>query len=336
MFAPPPPCLIPTSAVSVSREMARTLYDVHTHIGMDPAFYLRRWWPYAATVQELLVHMDAHGIGRAVCFPFVVPSAFDPYAFADRKTIELTAGRFPFDRENDLLSAEIARLDVDKRILQFGMFDPSREVAPQVKNLERLAPKLAGLKTQTTVIQSPIRSLLNEGRDLMKLAQQFDLPVLIHTAVHPNDPWAQARDCLDVAEVFPRVRFNLAHSLRFDRECLRRAAGMSNVWIDCAAHLVHCELAVKDSPAVAPRERRVDADYAKPSEVLAVLHEMLPGRYLWGSDYPFMSWCADDMSAVYSYKQEVDALHALPPRVRDDIAGAAPESWLFGERGAGR
>jgi predicted TIM-barrel fold metal-dependent hydrolase len=314
--------------------MAATLYDVHTHIGMDPGFYLRRWWPYAATVQELLEHMDAHDIGKAVCFPFVVPSAFDPYGFADRASLELMPGRFPFDRENQLLSVEIARLDADKRLLQFGMFDPSREVTAQVKNLEKLAPNFAGLKTQTTVLQSPIRSLLNEGRDILKLAQQHDLPVLIHTAVLPADPWAQARDCLDVAEVFPRVRFNLAHSLRFDRECLKRAAAMPNVWVDCAAHLVHCALAMRNSPAIALGAQRVDADYSKPSEVLVVLHEMLPGRYLWGSDYPFMSWIADDMSAVNSYKQEADALHALPPNVRDDIASRAPEAWLFGDKGA--
>jgi predicted TIM-barrel fold metal-dependent hydrolase len=312
--------------------MGTTLYDVHTHIGIDPAFYLRRWWPYAATAQELLHHMDENGIGRAVCFPFVVPSAFDPYAFADRRAIELTPGRFPFDRENELLSVEIARLDPDNRLLQFGMFDPSREVAPQVKSLERLAPKLAGLKTQTTVIQSPIRALLNEGRDILKLAQQYDLPVLIHTAVNPADLWAQARDCLDVAEVFPRVRFNLAHSLRYDRAYLQRAASMPNVWVDCSAHLVHCELAAKNAPAIAPREQRVDADYTKPTEVLAILHELLGGRYLWGSDFPFMSWCDDGMSAIHTYKQEADALHALPLRVRDDIAGRAPEEWLFGDR----
>jgi predicted TIM-barrel fold metal-dependent hydrolase len=316
--------------------MAGILYDVHTHIGMDSAFYLRRWWPYAATAQELLHHMDENGIGRAVCFPFVVPSAFDPYGFADRKAIELKADRFPFDRENDLLSAEIGRLDPHKRLLQFGMFDPSREVMAQVRSLETLAPKLAGLKTQTTVIQSPIRSLMNEGRDFMKLAQQHDLPVLIHTAVNPADAWAQARDCLDVAECFPRVRFNLAHSLRFDRECLRRAGSMPNVWIDCSAHLVHCELALKDAPAIAPRERRVDADYAKPAEVLAMVHELLGGRYLWGSDFPFMSWCDDGMAAVHTYKQEADALHGLPPRVRDDMASRAPETWLFGEKGAVR
>ena len=316
--------------------MPGALYDVHTHIGLDAGFYLRRWWPYAANVQELLHHMDENGIGRAVCFPFTLPSAFDPYAFAARRAIELLPGRHPFDRENGLLAVELERLDRDRRLLQFGMFDPAREVAAQVKSLEKLVGRIAGLKTQTTVLQSPIRELLNGARDVMRLAQERDLPVLIHTAVNPVDAWAQVRDCLDVAETFPRVRFNLAHSLRFDRESLRRAASMPNVWVDCSAHLAHCALATKDAMPIAPPDRRVDADYAKPAEVLAVVHGMLGGRYLWGSDNPYMSWCDDTLSMVFSYEQEAAVLHALPPRVRDDMAGAAPEAWLFGDKGARR
>src|SRR5688500_19628496 len=115
--------------------MPGTLYDVHTHIGLVAGFCLRRWWAYAANVQGLLHHMDVADIGRAVCFPFTLPSAFDPYAFAERKAIELLPHRFPFDRENELLSVEIARLDPDRRLLQFGMFEPSRGVAARVKSL---------------------------------------------------------------------------------------------------------------------------------------------------------------------------------------------------------
>src|SRR5687768_6765716 len=92
---------------SVSLRMAATLYDVHTHIGLDTGFYLRRWWPYAATVRELIDHMNAHGIKHAVCFPFTLPSAFDAVAFADRNAVELLPGRFPFERENELLRVEI-------------------------------------------------------------------------------------------------------------------------------------------------------------------------------------------------------------------------------------
>ncbi len=314
--------------------MASILYDVHTHIGLDAGFYLRRWWPYAANVRELIGHMNTHGVTHAVCFPFALPSAFDPCAFADRNAIELMPDRFPFDRENELLRVEIERFDPLKRLLQFGMFDPAREVAKQVASLEKLVGTIAGLKTQTTVLRSPIRALMNEGRDLMSLAHQHDLPVLIHAAVNPSDSWAQAHDCLDVAECFPRVRFNLAHSLRFDRECLARAALMPNVWVDCSAHLAHCALAMQDAPAIAPAERRVDADYSRPAEVLAMIYEMLHGKYLWGSDNPYMSWCDDNIAMVFSYREEADVLHALPSRVRDDMANAAPEAWLFGDRGA--
>src|SRR5256885_15380964 len=85
-------------------------YDVHTHIGLDTGFYLRGWWPYAATARDLIEQMDRQGIDRAVCFPFTLPSAFDAQAFAERDQIALLAGQFPFDRENALLANEIERL----------------------------------------------------------------------------------------------------------------------------------------------------------------------------------------------------------------------------------
>src|SRR5437016_1812471 len=108
-------------------------YDVHTHIGLDAGFFLRGWWPYCASTRDLLTLMEAHGIDRAVCFPFTLPSAFDAYAFADRNIVELLPDRFPFDRENALLTQEIQRIDTDKRLIQFFMFDPSRKPDEQVK-----------------------------------------------------------------------------------------------------------------------------------------------------------------------------------------------------------
>ena len=71
-------------------------YDVHTHVGADEGFYLRGWWPYAATARDLIEQMDQHGIDRAVCFPFTLPSAFDVAAFAERNEVTLLPRRFPF------------------------------------------------------------------------------------------------------------------------------------------------------------------------------------------------------------------------------------------------
>ncbi len=100
------------------------IYDVHTHVGLDAGFYLRGWWPYAATAQDLLTHMDAGGIDRAVCFPFTLPSAFDVEAFISCGELKLLPGRVPYDRENALLRQEIERIDEKGRLLQFAMFDP--------------------------------------------------------------------------------------------------------------------------------------------------------------------------------------------------------------------
>jgi predicted TIM-barrel fold metal-dependent hydrolase len=307
------------------------LYDVHTHVGVDLGFYLRGWWPYAATAQDLLTQMDANGIQNAVCFPFTLPSAFDVNAFVQNGEIKLQPNRSPFDHENALLRQELDRIDPNHRLLQFAMFDPARCVHEQVRLIEPLIGRIKGLKSQTTVLESPISRLLDDAKPLMQLAQKHNLPVLFHTAVAPKDSWAQAADCLAVARAYPDVRFNLAHSLRFDREYLQTAASMPNVWVDCAAHLAHCQLARENSPAIAAPGRRLQTDYANPVKVLETLANVLKGKCLWGSDNPYMSWCSDTMRVIYSYAQEAAVLHALPPEVKEQIASKAPYAWLFGK-----
>ena len=49
----------------------------------------------------------------------------------------------------------------------------------------------------------------------MELAQQHDLPVLFHTSL--NDPWRRWPTVWPSLKRFPRVRFNLAHSLRWHK-----------------------------------------------------------------------------------------------------------------------
>jgi predicted TIM-barrel fold metal-dependent hydrolase len=174
--------------------------------------------------------------------------------------------------------------------------------------------------------------LLSGGRELIQLAEQHDLPVLFHTAINPADTWAQASDCLDVAETYPKVRFNLAHSLRFHAPLLRRARQLPNVWIDCSAHLNHVTLAQRNSPVVPAAGTRVDADYSDPVKVMLAVHSIVGDHYLWGSDNPFMSWCDDKLRLMFSYKLEADVLHALPADVKQSMACDAPQKWLFGNK----
>ncbi len=310
-----------------------TLFDVHTHVGLDQGFALRGWWPYSASARELLERMDGAGIGRAVCFPFTLPSAFDPIAFADRDERALRPGRFPFDRENAMLVREVAATGQADRLLPFAMFDPERRVDEQVRSLETLVGRIAGLKTQTTILQSRIAALLDDGRELMSFAEAHGLPVLFHTAVLPDDTWAQVADCLAVAEVNENVRFCLAHSLRFHGGFLRRAAAMPNVWVDCSAHLAHCQLAREGSPMVAAPAERIDADYARPADVLDAVGDVLGNRYLWGSDYPYMSWCDETLRLVYRYEEEIDVIRAVSGPLRESMCGTGPVNWLFGDEG---
>ncbi|MEN3284576.1 MAG: hypothetical protein V7607_5716 [Solirubrobacteraceae bacterium] len=305
--------------------------DCHTHVGLDTAFYLSGWLPYASSAQDLLEHLGANGIDRAVCFPFCTPSAFDATAFARDRSLVLAPGRFPFDLENDALLTELDRLGAGDRLLPFAMFDPGREVDAQIARLRALGGRIRGLKTQTTVLRSPVRALLGEARGLMELAEELDLPVVVHTAVYPEDEWAQVRDCIAVAAAYPRVRFNLAHSLRFDAAALTAVSQLPNVWVDCSANLLHCLLAVQDIRAVAPSGARVDADYTDPAVVLEAVHALVGDRYLWGSDSPYQSWCDDEFSNVFSYGDEAGVLARLPSAVADSMTCHAPHAWLSGD-----
>jgi predicted TIM-barrel fold metal-dependent hydrolase len=304
------------------------LLDVHTHVGLDAGFMLRGWWPYAATAGQLLDEMDRNGIHHACCWAFTLPTAFDSLKFARESRLELLPGRFPFDLEPELLLDEIARLGASDRLFVFAMFDPAREVDKQLANLQKLKGRIAGLKSQTTILQSPVKKLCDEAAGLMHFAAENNLPVVLHTSI--NDPWAHAKDCLDVAAAHPTVRFNLAHSLRFDEPLLQRAAQMKNVWIDCSAHIIHCELARKNSAAIAEQSRRVKTNYDDPVAVLKDIEAMLPGKYMWGSDNPYMSWVDDKLKLMSSYTKEAAVLHALPTDVRRRMGTLAPRAWLFG------
>jgi len=309
------------------------VYDVHTHVGLDLGFFLRGWRPYAAWARDLVEHMDAHGIDRAVCFPFTFPSAFNAVAFADQGRVELLPGRVPFDRENDMLIREIDALGFRNRLHPLAMIDPSRCVNEQLRNLDRLAGPISGLKLQSTIIESPVRNLLTTGRGLLEFAADRQLPVLLHATIWEQAPHAQVDDCLAVAEAFPSIRFDLAHSLAFHAGHLRRASQMPNVWVDCAALLAQCRLVRDGSPIVAAPADRLDADYARPAQVLEAIHAILGDHYLWGSDNPYMSWCDDHLRLLYSYADEAAVLKMLPERVRADMCSTGPEAWLFGRKG---
>lgn len=291
--------------------------------------YLRGDFPYAESLFALVTEGWAADVTHWVVFPMVTNLSLNldalrqgrittdggaletiPYAFENRRLLEEVNAFFP----------QYANI-----VFPFVLLDPMRKVAAQADALRALRSeyRFYGLKLQTTMIQAPVKSLLAEGRAFLELAQEWDLPLLIHSSVFEKDIWAQAGDILDIAEATPAVRFCLAHSCRFDRVHLDRLAALPNCWFDCSAHRIHCQLACMDSPHVAPPHRRFPSDYARPERVLRDMAEAYPGKLLWGTDSPYYSFATRagrGLSLFSTYAEEAACLHALPPDLREEVS----------------
>lgn len=305
------------------------IIDCHNHIGVEMGTYLRGDFPYAQSLPALVTEGRAAGVTHWVVFPMVTNLSLNlkalrqgrlttnggaleavPYAFENRRLMEEVYAFFP---------------QFADAVYPFVLLDPMRSVAAQSDALRILHSeyRFYGLKLQTTMIQAPVKSLLSGGSVFLELAQEWDLPVLIHSSVFKKDIWAQAGDILDIAEAMPAVRFCVAHSCRFDRVHLDRLAALPNCWFDCSAHRIHCQLACMDSLHVAAPPRRFPSDYTRPERVLRDLAEAYPGKMLWGTDSPYYSFAVRGgrgLSLFSTYAEEAACLHALPPSLRDEVS----------------
>lgn len=310
--------------------------DCHVHLGVEMGAYLRGEYPYAQHGHDLVKTGAACGITHYVVFPMVSYLGLNLSALRENRIENRDAlEQVPYAWENRRVMEECRLFAEDgKHFLPFAMFDPSRQVPAQIAALRELRCdyKIWGLKTQPTMIQSPIRSLLDVGQGFLELAAEWDVPLLIHSSVLPADIWSQASDILDIAEQWPGVRFNIAHSCRFDRPCLDRLAALPNCWFDISAHGIHCQLAFKDSPIVAPAERRFTSDYARPEVVLYDLASAYPGKVLWGSDAPYYSFAApvedETLALLSSYEAEASYLNALPGHMKQQISWDNILAWM--------
>ncbi len=299
------------------------LIDVHTHIGTDLLFYLQKHYPYAQDWISLVKEGERHGISRFVVFPMVSHIGLDWNGLCEGKIITGKEAIVPYAFENRRMMVEIQERFPDhaKKALPLWMVDPSRNPEGQVQAIRDLNQQYpcVGLKVQATVIQSYIRDFLGKGGVLLDLAEEKGWPVLIHTSVHPEDPWSCVKDILTVTKSRPRIRFNLAHSCRFDLAALDQIAELPNAWFDCSAHRIHCQLAVENHLAVAQGKSRFPSDYRDPFQVLSDLAERYPTKLMWGSDAPFDSYIDDQMGLKSSYQEEVEVLHRLEAAVKHRI-----------------
>lgn len=299
------------------------IIDCHNHLGVELFFYLNGYHPYAQDLPTLVTEGRHCGVDRWVVFPMVSNLTFDIAQMRQEKFVTGGMESVPYAFENERMLREIYQLypDLGKATLPFVILDPLREAAAQVKKLRELREQFPfyGLKIQATVIKSDVTALLREGRVFLDFAEEFNLPFLIHSSVG-DDQWSQAKDIIKVAEATPGVRFCLAHSCRFDHECLDRVAELPNTWFDCSAHRIHCECVQLDMPNIAKAERRFPADYRDPDAVLQALAAAYPTKFIWGSDTPFQSYVDSDYSLRSTYAEEVACLNTLSPELKQAVA----------------
>ncbi len=324
-------------------ERRKVIIDGHTHVGISPKFYYQYGYPYALSLEDLIIRMEVLGIDHAVVFPFV-DSAFyekDPGSSQVRTTTRYC--RFPYELENKNLLNEINKIfpDYHRKFLPFLMFDPSRKAERQAAHLDDLSEKypVFGLKTVTTYIQAFVNDLESKGKPILEFARKKQLPIVFHSAVHPADPWASVYDIIDFAERHPDIRVCIAHSARFVEPVLDRAARLPNCYVDFSAFIIHCKLAAQNSPAVATADVRFPADYSDPRSTMIQMAQAYPETMLWGSDTPFYYWIqkyymgdgklVEDRLPCH-YDEEAKLLHSLPQEIKNRIACDNTLKFIFG------
>lgn len=330
----------------VRRLRAARLIDVHTHVGIDPVAHVRGEFPYAMSGDSMVLRLAAQGIDAAACFPLAYSSYFRLNAFRQGRFVRDPRGAsaFPYQLENQSLCHEIydAFPEFAGTLLPFAIFDPARRPAEQAAFIRDLAARypLFGLKTVTSYIQSHITTLLGRGACLLDAAAAQNIPVTIHTAVHPRDPWANVFDILKVVRARPDVRFALAHSCRFDRRALDDAAALPNCFVDVSAFHIHCTLARMNSEVVAGRPHRFPADYRRHAQALQKLAEAYPDMILWATDTPghqFKSRFIDDrgraviMDLPCGPHTEISEFRKLPKALQRRIGHTNTMKYLTGD-----
>jgi predicted TIM-barrel fold metal-dependent hydrolase len=324
-------------------EHDEVIIDSHTHVGISPKFYYQYGYPYALSLEDLIIRMEVFSIDYAVVFPFVDSAFYENDSQAAQVKATTRYCHFPYEIENRNLLNEIHEIfpEHSRKFLPFLMFDPSRETEKQAALLEELSEKhsVFGLKTGTTYIQAFVNDLETKGKPILDFALKKEIPIVFHSAVHPGDPWASVYDIVDFAERHPDIRVCIAHSARFVKPVLEKADGLDNCFVDFSAFIIHCKLALQNSSAVAAEDIRFPADYSDPLSAMTRLVEAYPDTVLWGSDTPFYYWIQKYFTSEgelvqdklqCGYKEEAHLLNNLSLEIKTRIAYKNSMRFIFG------
>jgi len=283
----------------------RCIIDAHAHAGIMYKNYLNYSYPYCLSFEDLAIRMKYLGIDRSIVFP--MDSSYYTVHLYESPTVTTNErfSQFPYEIENQNLLREVYEIfpEYSAKALPFVMFDPSRKTKEQAELLETLYKTypVFGLKTCTTYIQSFVKDVDTIGKPILDFALKHDLPMTIHSSYDKDDPWASTTDILKVAGSHPGLRICIAHSARFAKSALDKAADLDNCYVDLSAFDIHCQLVRLEHRAVPPKDERVEADYNTPSSVMKTLISDYPDTIVWGTDFPANYY----MSKAYNIKGEL-------------------------------
>lgn len=307
------------------------IIDAHTHVGISINNYLATAsYPYALSVEDLVVRMDFLGIDKSVVFPF--ESSYYPLMDEENRLNSPAMSKFPYEKENENLLREVYDIfsKYSYRLMPSVMFDPSRETEKQVDHLCKLSKKykIFGLKAVMTYNRAFV-SDFKKGNPVCDFAIEHKLPVTFHCSWLKEDIWANVFDVLNVVEANPELKFCIAHTARFSKEALGRADALPNCFVDVSAFKIHCDLVNLNSPHVPDLENRFASDYSFPAKVLEALAETYPETIIWGTDTPY-HYCAQkyidgqgnliDERLWANYDDEMKILKTLPEKLQKKIA----------------
>jgi hypothetical protein len=327
--------------------LADKVTDIHAHVGIDIKGYARQEYPYCQSLEGLYYRQKANDVDLSVVFTYSTD------LFFDLKTL-IREGRMvpaaeplveaPYVHENQMLFVEIFRFcpELKDRFIPFVIIDPVRKVREQVSALEKLVQEypLYGIKVVPVGCQSKITGLLEEGEAFLAFAAQYDLPLLFHVTVHPDEQYSQAVDAFRIVEKHPELRFCLAHCVGLHKGLLQQANDMPNVWVDTSALKIQVQAAYEGYAFMAPPAERFDWDYSSHVTVLRELMDHFPDTIVWGSDSPAYTYISRrmqgegnyiDFRLKGTYEQEKQALDALSPDLKRKASSANSARFLFGQ-----
>jgi len=321
----------------------KCIIDAHTHVGISYKNYLNYAYPYCLSFEDLVTRMKYLGIDYAAVFPMSSSYYTIDLNESEKVTTNEQFSKFPYDIENRNLLKEIYEIfpEYSDRVLPFLMFDPSRKTKEQAELFEKLynTYPVFGLKTCTTYIQSFVKDLELKGKPILDFACKYNLPLTIHSSYDKGDPWASACDIIQLAVSCPELRICLAHSARFNKSILDKAATLKNCYVDLSAFDIHCELVRMESRAIPPKDERVEADYSAPSSVMKKLVDDYPDTIIWGTDMPanyFIQKSYDikgeliDTTLKSSFDKEIKILKELSGSEIEKITYTNTIKYLFG------